>query len=381
MDCSVLKNFKNVKLNASNTASNTIVLFGKLNDKSVAMKIYPNFYDFPELQKYQYNFDGLQYEKKVYAYKVSYMLNMCDNFIDYVGYIECKLSSFPKHIQRLILSKKIKSKDDLTYGEIINAETCLYCLITEVISHKYLLQTHALGDVYDQLNKEDRKLVMIQIFWALEVMNKFKLVHNDLHAMNIILAQYTEPITIKIRDGTIETYFVPYIYDWDYSYSPLLGLNKRIDEYYSCNDINVCNIFAPKMDIYILLCFLRHKYPELNDDILDMFTENKLYKYQETNKRVQLSPKSFKNLLPYKSGESREDKTIMYKISIENLKDILTKKEFRNFTRGINIQGSILFALEDGYIVHKNGFHCRPSAFDEKMLLPSQMLDKTISSA
>jgi hypothetical protein len=378
MDCTALKNFKDVKLNDSNTASNTIVLFGKLYNENVAMKIYPDFYSFPQLKKYKYNFDGLQYEKKVYRLIVPYMMEMCDNFIGYVGYIECKLNSFPKHIQRLILSKKIKSKNNLTYGEIINSETVLYCLITEVISHKYLLQTFALGDVYDQLNKEERRLVMIQLFWALEVMNKFKLVHNDLHAMNIILAEYSSPINVKIRDTTIQTYYVPYIYDWDYSYVPVLGLNKRIEEFNSCNDINICNVFEPKVDIYILLCFLRHKYPGLKDEVLDLFTQNRLYKYQETNKKVQISPKSFERLLPYKSGENREDESIMYKISIEDLKDILTKKEFRNFTRGVNIQGSILFTLEDGRIVHKNGFHCRPSAFDEKMLLPSEFLDELL---
>jgi len=107
------------------------------------------------------------------------------------------------------------------------------------------------------LTNEDCDSILFQILYALLQMQYLRVMHNDLHFLNMLVQELPETVS-DTYDVLGKTYRVPvkyrvYIFDWDMAYSEELGPNKKLDEY-MCPDLGICNKFTPKRDLYTILC-------------------------------------------------------------------------------------------------------------------------------
>lgn len=112
--------------------------------------------------------------------------------------------------------------------------------------------------------------IFLQILYTLEVLRQKHISHYDLHFTNIIIVQFSSNFKIKFNTGTnesyvIETDMIPFIYDWDMSYSEKLGDNLQLDVYKG--SWFRTNKFKVDYDLYSFLCFLDSDYPNVRSHI------------------------------------------------------------------------------------------------------------------
>lgn len=212
--------FKEEKFIESTSASNSEFYHVTKNNKDFFVKKYKIEMD---------NF-GLLYETALYKLikKCIIDTNICINFIPFYTAYMFKNRRYILNITRF-LKEDDKVSKVMKFSDFING----YRDIMTV------------------------QKVMYQIFFALRVMAKMGITHNDLHANNIIIGRYKKPINLSYLEDNgryvnISTHYVPYIFDWDFGYCKYLGNNY--DLYEHCIMYDLCNIFNDYKDVYILLC-------------------------------------------------------------------------------------------------------------------------------
>ena len=111
---------------------------------------------------------------------------------------------------------------------------------------------------------ENMLVLLIQILSALCALSCFKCAHNDLHTGNIFVnTKSNQELPFSYQsDTTIYSFrqnsFIAAIYDWDRSYTPGLGDNPLITQYYQslCEQGMNCNEFILKRDTLKFLTYL-----------------------------------------------------------------------------------------------------------------------------
>ena len=242
--------------------------------------------------------------------------------------------------------------------------------------------------------------------FALSVMEKLKIMHNDLHGNNILVMTLPTPVKMifKNRDKTwlIETKYIPYIFDWDFSYSPDLGPNPKIIPEYIV--LNMSNKFDDKFDLYVFLCYLslneyilKYNKQKLSWDLkkLAQFHLDKTSTWKENQKGVLLltlkqynliekyNPIAHENIImKIESATTKKVEKInvrfgVYKLTGEQIRSIIP----RFFADDLE---NILFKLGEyndtqgtrRYILIAETFQCRPATRSRKFPTPLQLLDK-----
>lgn len=276
--CKVFPYLHNTNILKKDSASPSEIMFGKLVIDSMKLNTEVSLKIFLDINSsnpnYQQDIQGIKYEARVYGDIINAILvkNQSPNFIGLLGYGECNYFQTNKDDKKFNqlkgdLYKKaskwgLEDYQDEKGGSMSNQlskEKKLGILIT----NKPKGELFTLTELYERnISHKSKIIILFQIIYSLAVMQQYRLVHNDLHPGNIlvsVLDQEVEYVYVyKGKVFKIKTRYIPYLFDWDLAYSDFLGDNPKIESDYFCKDMNICNRFSKKMDIYILLCYLKN---------------------------------------------------------------------------------------------------------------------------
>lgn len=363
----IAKKFENVKSPNMKHSSPTQISFAELKECNIPLSVKV-FFDITDLpfsfrdskvsENYLQAIHGLKYEVKVYMEIINQILdlNYSPNFVRGIGYTECHLDKIPN-----IVSKNVMSG---YYNDVMELypDLPLSVLVTEKAGGteaKNIFTLFQLAQTEEYVEFEEQ--IMFQIIYSLIVMQRFRLVHNDLHAGNILVAEYTNPrkmvYLLGNRKFLIETRFVPYIFDWDFSYSDLLGENKKVS--YFCKDFNICNRFSEKSDLYTLLCTLGFEN--------DYGYWNRLSAKKEDGNKIPITSKEEERLRKYPYYIKN-----IFKMGRAQLDDIFGENVERYFGKGVT---HVMFELFNKSIIVYNPFACRATSYSTRMPTPMELLD------
>jgi len=237
------------------SSSPSEVLFGKLIadtidqtfELPVSIKIFLNN-DNPDVL-------GLKYEAQVYYEILNEIINKnySPNFVSFVGYGCCSASS----IENIVNPGNVNLKKFAQNGACIT--------ITEKVGNGTyfglpgMYPVSTLHEIISRITSTDKAQIMFQIIYALEVLQRYKIVHNDLHTNNILVVHFPDPIRMSFQVGeryfVINTKYVPYLFDWDLSYAESLGDNQKLVGNFEA--MNIRNKFDQKTDLYTLFCTIK----------------------------------------------------------------------------------------------------------------------------
>lgn len=322
---------QNIKINPKSSSSPSEVVFGRLvagkTNVDVSIKIFVD-------KNSNYNILGLKYEARLYQYITDKIINtgICPNFVNFIGYGECSL----KNIKKILGREAYETVEDRLSKEFeFGNRLCV--LLTEKVGSgtlfgvKPAVKVDTLYNFYEN-NPRNHLPVFFQIIYALSCLEKFNVMHNDLHPWNILVCEYSEEIefSYKIKlESTVKyfkfkTRFVPFIYDFDFGYAHALGPNPKITDYdehmkYYGNE------FVPSRDLYILLCLLGFRsvdslFKKYN---MDFYQEQQVKMFrlsQEEKLKIREHPGFYKKI-----NLGKRDETTMYYhfMTKQNFRDIM----------------------------------------------------------
>ena len=389
LSCNLGKWFKNPTISPRKTASPSDVVFANLVEgKStipVALKIFLDTSILPKKsQKIKHhlpNVLGIKYEVKVYRDIIDKIVTKkySPNFVRYLGYGVCPESNVK------LINRKVQSSIRKLYGKSFSQAKNLPMgiLVTEKAGGKDARKITTLGEWWRKKNfYKDRLAVMFQLVYSIAVMQQYKLVHNDMHSANVILAILKKPVIRYYKiDGRIfnrktktplifkiKTRYIPYLFDWDFSYSSYLGPNPKIKLDKWCEEDYICNKFDKRVDLYNIFCSLYFKKPIAN------LYETKVVKKKEYDKFIPTSKYQRKKLRSFSSYMKTDEK--IYKMSYNQLVYVFGKKFVdSNFGKSI----SVLMFHETRHkgkkgIVLFNKHTCSLTTYDKKMLTPLELI-------
>ena len=415
--CELNKQLKDSKLLPKESASPSEVIFAKLlldqitgNRRliPVALKMWLNIpeniakraHDIQDIVKDTY---GLDYEVKVYRQIINKILteNYSPNFISYVGYGNCSMynKNNELHISSFLSGAQvnnIKKGFDNAYipGIWKNRDVGVSMLLLEKVEARGPTMTlHSfIRNMDEKTEQTEYPKVLFQIVYSLAVMAKFKLVHNDLHSDNILVVDHIDPVASVFKVGKhkflIKSRYVPYIFDWDFAYSPLLGDNGKIkdDEYY-CGKLNLCNSFDPRFDIYTLFCIIQFR--DIVSKTYDVQTTRTKEGYVPVNNRHRqmfidrkgypISRKEQEALLRLPNHYLRGH----YKLSRAQINEVFERKTINDYLPKVSHVLLEVYLNNRGNpeIIIQKGTLCRPTAFSDDMPTARELLDHEYFSA
>ena len=226
------------------SASDSVIAFGKIaGDIKTAVKI------FMATNKN----DGIAYEAEIYRFIIDKIISkgLSPNFVPYLGFGVCSLKK---------LSTVLNDKEFAQYSYRRTYETTqdtVGVLLTGVPEGTVTSLSNFLKK---DISDTDISAVFIQICCTLLLMEKFCLVHNDLHKSNILVSEQEEEKVICYNIGKhpvtgddvfyeVKTRYIAYFFDWDNSYCELVGDNPQLDDW-PCLGGGYCNYYSEKRDFY-----------------------------------------------------------------------------------------------------------------------------------
>lgn len=382
LDCDVSSHFADAELIRKNSASPTEVLFAKLRKAKtrISIKLFLDTTNKPGLipEDTLAQVEGLKYEVKVYRDIVSRILkgNYSPNFVGYIGYGKCSMASLKYLLTDYEYSTITRNFQNI-YPELRGttiSEAPLRYLVTEKAgSGKKDRDVFNLYSIINsgKLSEEEKKQIFFQIIYSVAVMQQFRLVHNDMHPRNILVAERKKPVDWYYKIGSriyhVKSKYIPYLFDWDFAYCGALGPNPKIDINYFCEDINICNRFSRKTDLYILFCDLG-----FNSPIEKAYFSKLIYKKEKGIgfKASKSTQEKLAKIMPY--AENIAEGTL-YKLSHRELRYVFGDKVYEIF--GVNVSSAILEYFKiPGIVKVFKGFHCRPTAFSANFPEPLDLI-------
>lgn len=233
-------------------------LFGELissyNSIPISIKIFPD-------DNTDINILGLHYEVNVYKKIMSQIIshNYSPNFVGYIASSCCHKNDVIPYI----------SISEIKYhpNNFFDTHTSYCLLITEQIGngayfgYNNILPVRSFTSISKELSDLDFQMVLFQVVYGIELLQRFRIVHNDLHTNNILIMILPEKVRMKFTINNtsyiIYTKYIPYIFDWDWSYCESLGDNPKLNSPTIHTDI--IKGFSEKRDLYTLLCTLNRK--------------------------------------------------------------------------------------------------------------------------
>jgi hypothetical protein len=361
----------------------------------VALKMFLHLKGFPlNVQKsILTNFESLQYEAEVYKFIFDNIIakNYSPNFISYIGYGCCSYDNVNEFIRSDPLKQAIGfliETIDKKTGTVnnFNLENKICMLITEKAGIGKQFKTEDATNVdslyyfWKEISYNSKLKILFQIIYSVACMNLFRINHNDFHTENILVAKFKNPILLSFNvEGEIfqfETRYIPYLFDWDFAYTSLLGReNTKIIEF---NDINIFHNFHPCKDLYTLFCYLKFKDPIANEYIQPEI-KNTIEKT-----KINITHEQAKNITKYfltfsiSQKENKDTKEYyeipVYKVKLTDLTGELIKIRDEKLET-LNQQSFIYFELYYDYIKFWEGYECRWSTVNKESLpLPIDLL-------
>jgi len=354
--CILAKSLVKLKHKSKDSASPSEVYFAVTHKNEIPVSIKA----FLDEEQDKEALEGLKYEIKVYEQIINEILEQkySPNFIGFVAQGECSVDS----------SDLVQAAFDELEGA--DKDTIVNLLMTQLAGGGKN-PIDSLEKVYPTLSARDKLEVMFQIVYSLRVMNILRFNHNDLHAGNVLVEELPEKTTryyhVPGRRGapgktfTIRTKYVPLLFDWDLAYAEQLGPNPKIDTFF-CGELNICNRFSEKTDLYILVCTLK-----LSRKL------GGLVSFQEDGILLDIDDETGAAL----EKSTRFRRGPYFKMSGNQLNE-LSGGRLGPIIDTLGRDPSLTFTLEDndGYSIKlHSGFGCRPSSFSSEIPTPEEELN------
>lgn len=354
------------KVIAKKSSSSSDVVFAQIlanNAENVSLKIFSDDkWDY----KHEKLYNSLLYEVYVYRYVIDNILKneYSPNFVPYLGYSVCSSDT----VQKLGL--------DNAYSSDMN-----------ILMTKRIIDSTTWGNFIKEESYDTILSVFFQLVYSLAVMGQFRLIHNDIHYGNILVKKLKHPVKMLFSSGkqswVIKTKYIPYIFDWDRSYTEILG-NNPINDTKICLEKNICNRFSSKFDLFVLLCTSLYScsefsaFKQLLKVILGMDKETSINKIAIEQEEIKITDQERKNLDEHKPLV-RTRQILSWKFPPRQFKDVLPNTSARLGDKFFeNIGGSITFNVygrPGDYIITLESVHtCRPRMFDKNFPTPMELL-------
>lgn len=249
---------------------------GKIADECLA-KYYSNYYK--ELY-------GLEYETEIYREVIKQIVaeKMSPNFVEYITNRTVDFVTFCDVFHKGQFS--FQTTDDkinalrtflgfVEYDSLfavdkykVDRKQLIDCYLNN-ISVSFLTLKRVVGVenklasliTKSELTSEEVKQIMFQLLFALYLMQKLKLQHNDLHANNVLVEDLIHPrsisYTVDGQEYIVTTKYLLRIYDWDIAFmdDPYFGENLKVEQQY-LKSIFVENKFKRNFDFFTIMCYL-----------------------------------------------------------------------------------------------------------------------------
>lgn len=327
----------------------------------------------PDESYYDDGVYALLYEAKVYTKIINNIIvdKLSPNFIGSFGYGECSVEKTTNFLP--------ERNSDIIYRRL---KTGNFNLLLKpklgIILNPAVPRSRTFKYLYPTVSDNNKINMLFQVIYSLGVMSKFRLIHNDLHANNVLVddERKEELYAFIIRDKifSFETKYVPLIFDWDHSYSDYLGENKYLDEK-TCLEWNTCNSFKNNFDLAVFLCTLDWMLPDKLDRLRKMYY-NKEVEMSYEGDSIPVTGTEVKRLRRY-VPISEEDN--IYKISRRQLREIFKDKSKKFFEVFLSRTLNALIKLDEvnSEIYLYNSVDCRPTMNLKGTLSPEDILTHT----
>lgn len=345
--------------------------------QDIAVKM---FYDFTDTRfSEDTEFLSLMYEILVYRYITQRIIatREAPNFIAYVAHIHLDantLSEFSGDQER-VNAYKTKVLEYIRLPPEYLREKILLGIVTQVPPNVISLREW-FEDLRQRIpSVEDRRAVylpvLFQIVYALCVLDRRRIMHNDLHPKNVLISQLNRNVRLKYEVNgqryTIITSNIVYIFDWGNAWIEELGTNPTLDGF-KCDIINMCNEFRRGYDMFLVLCSLNFEGAEFLINKHIVFRDGD-YNRNRT-KLIQTESGDFLAEKLFLDPESKDDWETFFEQRVQRYGNesfhILTRDYLQvfllpdSFEKVRDVQsGVFLVFAEEGFIVAYGFYQCR----------------------
>jgi hypothetical protein len=240
----LFKHFTDIKILEKTSASNSIVMFAKLNygeikGNDIVLKI--------SYEEKDHLKNSLKVEDQIYDNIVSNLLNN-----NHTPHLIRHIASIRNC--HLLYTKYKFSKKEFEYIQIKLKDFKFDYHIDE--ANISILERTTGSTMFDEIqtaSNNEQLILIFQILYTLICFNNITLRHNDLHLSNIFVEKIpstTYYYTINGNTIGIKTSLLSKIYDFDRSaiYSPAISRNFEVDVDY-CYEFNQCQSINEKIDL------------------------------------------------------------------------------------------------------------------------------------
>lgn len=346
-----------------------------LNDLQFSVKVFLSqkndfWYDEdgnvkPKLADVFEDIEGLRYESEVYQLITTEIIEkgLSPNFIQLTGLANCRVD------QKSDVHNLFSMTNYLTTN-IDNSDLYFSLMVTGVpenprsLDNELKILYNSDDDTWNPAMDE----ILFQILYSMTVMQKFGIVHNDLHTSNIIISKLDKPVTLTFYINEtyyqLETIYIPYLFDWDLAYTPLLGANPKTEGF---ADINIKNTFSKRIDMYILFCYISSYYQMGRYNMGQMLS--KLFQQKEVHETpvvIGISRVEYNNISKFRPLVHG-----YYRMGYAQMMDIAPHawQSLIDINRGQHVN-SIAFTIthdyddDEYYLELVEGFPCRAQHYD-----------------
>jgi len=206
---------------------------------------------------------GLEYEQRMYEwiYKNIVQKRYSPNFVTFLSKAECNMVEWIdglNNIQQTYLIDALYKgrRQKVKEGDILSV------MLNEKAGNGGYFGVEDAKEVYSfgvALNgKIDNPIgiaqVLFQVVYNLALMEHFRIMHNDLHYGNILVAEFRQNIPLlyvyEQNEWVINTRYIVYFFDWDAGYMRALGNNQKLPDYLT---YGMENRFQQTMDFSVLM--------------------------------------------------------------------------------------------------------------------------------
>lgn len=269
-DVPMTKIFGDLKIHSKESASDTIILLGKIKynlprpifDNNIVVKL--SFESKRKDNSLEVELEAYKLVNQILSNKYSpNLLGMiaaykCDNFFNQVlrgKSIQKSKEFYTKLLEQMVYIEGPQINYNLNRANILILERANGASLKHAFENYNLLES-------------DIKAIYFQLLYTLSVMSTVGLQHNDLHINNIFIdttsTNTPKQVAYIVGDNIyiINTRYVVKIYDFDqasiFNTNTIPPTNKiintKLDIYKEfCQTAGICNTYNPKFDIFLLL--------------------------------------------------------------------------------------------------------------------------------
>jgi len=368
--CNITKTLKDIQHHDSRESAD--ITFGTITESILEYKIpvaIKASYVTDEVKSY-----ALQYEMDVYRYIIDNIIynNYSPNFLAYIASGKCSVTT------------------NLSYFNPGRESNTMNILVTENVRELGIRTFTLRSFLNGNIEIHDFAAVLFQIIYALYIMQLYRIMHNDLHLDNILIVEYLEIqrlyFSIGDKNFSIESKYIPYIFDWDLSYCEYLGQNLYLEKnFFLCSVFRACNKFTKGFDLYKLLCEMfgslgNKKGTHLWYFVKSAFFSNEVPKYlseKDTSYIVSLDEYEALKLFPRNANMALQTWSYdagIYELSkiIPDIGNDLRKKGYKRINYIFDNKSNknvrlVVIPIQD----------CYPSSLPENILTPFEFLTYT----